>query len=127
MEPSDDLEKRTLYSHLREVGEQLLCETSFHREALSGMLDEVLEDIQALHRGYDQPAPAGAEAVQGFVIEALDLYGQCVEAMKAYLEDPEESRLQWGLERAEEAEDILTAVEMVIQENKELLGEGLMR
>lgn len=127
MEASDDLEKRTLYSHLREVGEQLLCETSFHREALSGMLEEVLEDIHSLHRGYEQPAPTGAEAVQGFVLEALDLYAQCVEAMQAHLEDPEESRVQWGLERAEEAEDILTAVETVIQENKDLLGEGLMR
>jgi hypothetical protein len=127
MEPRpEDLEQMSLYEHLRSLGEQMLAEPDFHRDALEGVLDEVLDDIQALHRGYQDPAPPGGEVVQAFVVEALDLYTQCVEAMKSYLEDPEETLLQQGLDRAEEAEDLLVAVEMVIQENKELLDGGRM-
>ncbi len=127
MEPRpEDLEQMSLYEHLRSLGEQMLAEPDFHRDALEGVLDEVLDDIQALHRGYQAPAPPGGEVVQAFVVEALDLYTQCVEAMKSYLEDPEETLLQQGLDRAEEAEDLLVAVEMVIQENKELLDGGRM-
>ncbi len=125
MEPRpEDLEQVSLYEHLRNLGQQMLAEPDFHRDALEGVLDEVLEDIQTLHRGYESPPPPGGEVVQAFVVEALGLYTECVEAMKSYLDEPEEALLQQGLERAEEAEDLLVAVEMVIQENKEALGGG---
>lgn len=120
------LEKLTLYEHLREVGEQLLCEPAWHRDAVEDMLDEVLGDIMTLHQGYGGPVPPGAEAVRAFVSEALELYAQCVESLKEYLDDPEEIHIAQGLAKAEEAEDLLTAVEMVIQENKELLDGALM-
>jgi hypothetical protein len=122
----EGLEQMSLYEHLRNLGEQMLAESEFHRDTLEGMLDEVLDDIQALHHGYQAPAPPGGEVVQAFFVEALDLYTQCVEAMRSYLEEPEESLLQQGMDKAEEAEDLLVAVEMVIQENKELLDGGLM-
>lgn len=120
----EDLEQVSLYEHLRNLGEQMLAEPDFHRDALEGVLDEVLEDIQTLHRGYQNPPPRGGEVVQAFVVEALDLYAQCVESMKTYLEEPEATLIQQGLEKAEEAEDLLVAVEMVVQENKEALGGG---
>ena len=126
MDRQPPLEKKALHAHLRDLGEQLLCEPDWDREALEGLLDEVLGDIQALHQGYEKPAPEGAEAVQAFVLEALDLYSQCVESMKSYLEEPEEARLRQGLEKAEEAEDILVAVDMVLRENMELLDGGRM-
>lgn len=125
-EPTGDLEPRGLSEHLQDLGEHLLAEPEFHREALEELLDEVLEDIQTLHMGYEEPAPPGGEAIQAFVAEALDLYAQCVVAMKTWLEDPEESWIRQGLEKAEEAEDLLIAVEMVIQENKEQLHGGGM-
>jgi hypothetical protein len=120
----EDLEQVSLFEHLRNLGEQMLAEPDFHRDALEGILDEVLEDIQTLHRGYQKPPPPGGEVVQAFVVEALDLYAQCVESMKTCLEEPEATRIQQGLEKAEEAEDLLVAVEMVIQENKEALSGG---
>jgi len=125
MEPRpEDLDQVSLYEHLRNLGEQMLAEPDCYRDTLEGVLDEVLEDIQTLHRGYQIPPPPGGEVVQAFVVEALDLYAQCVEAMKTYLDEPEATLIQQGLEKAEEAEDLLVAVEMVIQENKEALGGG---
>jgi hypothetical protein len=118
-------ERLALRDFLKEVGDSLLCGASFKPEALESTLDDVLSDIKAIHSQYVEPSCCGADTVREFMLEALDLYVQCLDEMKSFLADQAEGHIHRGLAQAEEADDLLSAVESVIADHKDALSRDL--
>lgn len=115
-----DMDLRT---YIRTLGDHLLSEPEFNKDALKNALDMVSADVEEIRRGFMDEAPAGLESVRDFMRESLDLYMQSIEDMKQYMTSEERDYLEQAMVKAEEAEDIMGAIDQVIQEHSDWLNE----
>lgn len=103
--------------------ERLMMSSDFRRDDLTALLEPVLDDLRAMQSQYVGSCPEGTEAVQALMGEMVGLYEQSLLEIVAYLGDEEDSHLQAAVCMAEEANDLLTLIEDVIQTNKDMLSE----
>jgi len=114
--------KMDLKTYIKSLGEHLLCEPTYNRDALSDALNVISDDIGSIRQSFTGSAPQGLEPVRDFMLESLNLYMQSVEDMKKYMSSEDSELLESAIVKAEEAEDIIGAVEEVIQEHKDWLS-----
>ena len=74
-----------LKEYIKSLGEHLLCEPLYHRDALNKALDTVYSDILEIRGHFNAEAPPGMEPVRDFMLESLELYRQSVDDMKGYV------------------------------------------
>lgn len=118
-----DTPQANLMDFIHALVERLMMNSDFPRDQVVALLDPVLEDLRAMRGPYDEACPEGAEAVRSLMVEMLDLYEQSLLEITAFLGDEEDGHLQLAVAMAEEANDLLSAVEHVIQTNKDVLSE----
>lgn len=112
-----------LKSYIRSLGEHLLCEPAFDKDALKNTLDMVSRDVNEIRGSFSDEPPPGLEAVRDFMVGSLDLYLQSIEDMKKYMSSEERDYLEQAMMKVEEAEDIMSAIDQVIQEHRDWLSE----
>ena len=103
--------------------ERLMLSTDFNADEIEKLLDSVRHDLDAMRAHYAGPAPAGTEAVGQLMLESLTLFDESFDEISQFLQDQNEDRLRVAVARADEANDILSAVEEIIQINKHVLSE----
>ncbi|MHC9544171.1 MAG: hypothetical protein AB9903_32055 [Vulcanimicrobiota bacterium] len=115
--------KMDLKTYIKSLGEHLLCEPAYSKDALSEALTVISDDIGTIRASFTGNAPAGLEPVRDFMLESLNLYMQSVEDIRKYMSNEDSELLERAIVKAEEAEDIIGAVEDVIQEHKDWLSQ----
>ncbi len=115
--------KMDLKTYIKSLGEHLLCEPAYDKDALSEALNVISDDISSIRNSFAGNAPQGLEPVRNFMLESLNLYMQSVEDMKKYMSNDDSELLESAMVKADEAEDIIGAVEEVIQEHKDWLSQ----
>lgn len=103
--------------------ERLMLTTEFDADELHDFIDGVRDNLDEVRAQYDAPAPEGAQAVQELMVESLSLFDESFEEIVQFLDDKDEDRLRRAVTLGEDANDILSAVEEVIQNNKHVLAE----
>lgn len=103
--------------------ERLMLTSDFNKEELEDVIGSVRDELDGIRLHYEAPAPTGAEAVQDLMLESLTLFDESFEEITLFLQDEDEDRLGRAVSQAEEANDILVAIEDVIQNNKHVLSE----
>ncbi|MDQ7822374.1 MAG: hypothetical protein RDV48_06225 [Candidatus Eremiobacteraeota bacterium] len=115
--------KMDLKTYIRTLGEHLLSEPEYDKDALNEVLDTVSTDIRDIRQNFTGETPSGLEPVRDFMVESLDLYMQSLDDMRKYVDSEDRDSLNDAIVRAEEAEDIMGAIEQVIQEHRDWLAE----
>jgi hypothetical protein len=115
--------KMDLGAYIKSLGEHLLCEPVYNRDALDEALSTITGDIQDIRQNFNRQAPPGLESVQTFMLESLNLYMQSIDDMRNYMSSEDRDLLEQALVKAEEAEDIVVALEEVIQDRKDWLSQ----
>lgn len=122
----DDLnnpkEKLELKEYIRALGDHLLCEPEFDNERLYTALDSLQMDIQEIRNHFNTDAPPGLEVVRDFMLESLELYHQSIDDMKVYIDSRDRDILSMAVLKSEEAEDIIEAIDQVIQEHRDRIN-----
>ena len=103
--------------------ERLMLTTEFNAEEMETFIDTVRDDLDEVRAHYKEPAPDGAQAVQELMLESLQLFDESFEEVTQFLHDTDEDHLRRAVAQSEDANDILSAVEEVIQHNKHVLSE----
>jgi len=116
--------KMDLKEYIKSLGDHLLCEESFNRDGLNEALDMVSSDIQDIRQHFREDAPPGLEPVRDFMLESLELYRQSIDDMRCYIGNEDRELLEQAIVKAEEAEDILGAIEHVIEEHRNWLNQS---
>lgn len=111
-----------LKTYIRSLGEHLLSEPEFDKEALKKALDMVSHDVDDIRESFADAPPPGLEPVRDFMMESLNLYMQSIEDMRQYMGSEERDYIEQALMKAEEAEDIMSAIDHVIQEHRDWLS-----
>ncbi len=112
-----------LLTFLRNLADHLALGTPLPMEEIRNSLNLVKNTLEQLYAQYEAPAPAGAEVIREFMLEALQLFYDAVEGIEAYVESGERDRLAESVLKAEEANDILSSIEYVIEQNKQWLSQ----
>lgn len=97
--------------------------TEFDADELHDFIGAVRDDLDGVREQYNAPAPDGAQAVQELMVESLSLFDESFDEITLFLDDHDEDRLRRAVGLGEDANDILSAVEEVIQNNKHVLAE----
>lgn len=103
--------------------ERLMLTTEFDLDEMHDFVGSVRDSLDEVRAQYDEPAPQGAQAVQELMVESLSLFDESFEEITLFLDDKDEDRLRRAVGLGEDANDILSAVEEVIQNNKHVLAE----
>lgn len=103
--------------------ERLMLTTEFDLDEMHDFVGSVRDNLDEVRAQYDEPAPQGAQAVQELMVESLSLFDESFEEITLFLDDKDEDRLRRAVGLGEDANDILSAVEEVIQNNKHVLAE----
>ncbi len=113
--------KMDLKEYIRALGDHMLCEPVFDNDKLCNALDVVQMDIQEIRNHFNTQAPPGLEVVRDFMLESLELYKQSIDDMRSYITNPDRELLEMAILKSEEAEDIIGAIDQVIQEQRDSL------
>lgn len=116
-------ENLNLLEFIRALVEGLMLTTEYNEAEIQRLVDAIRADLDGIRAHYAEPAPLGAEAVQELMLETLDIYDQSLNEILLFLADHDEDHLRESVYQAEAANDVLLAVEDVIQTNKHLLSE----
>ena len=103
--------------------ERLMLTTEFDGDEMHEFIGAVRDNLDEVRAQYNEPAPEGAQAVQELMVESLSLFDESFEEITLFLDDKDEDRLRRAVSLSEDANDILSAVEEVIQNNKHVLAE----
>jgi len=103
--------------------ERLMLTTEFDADELHDFIGAVRDNLDEVREQYNSPPPDGAQAVQELMVESLSLFDDSFEEITQFLDDHDEDRLRRAVGLGEDANDILSAVEEVIQNNKQVLAE----
>ena len=103
--------------------ERMMLSTEFSKDDLESLFGSIRDDLDKMRTHYETPAPDGTQAVAELMSEALTLFDSSFNEMTEFLFDQDEDRLRRAVLSAEEANDILAAVEDVIQTNKQVISE----
>lgn len=103
--------------------ENLMLNATYDADALRQTVDQARAQIAEIETAYDAPAPEGAEAVCELMRESLSLYDGALANIAAFIDDEDDARLSTAVRDAEEATDVLTVVEELIQVSKNIISE----
>lgn len=117
------MEETSLMDFIHNLVEQLMLNTDYDDARLRQAVDGVRADLSSMAAQYDEPAPAGGEAVRELMLECLQLYDSALQRILVFLDDEDEDHLRAAVQESEEANDVLSAVEDMIQTNKNLISE----
>lgn len=103
--------------------ERLMLTTEFDAQEIVKTLEPIRGELEGMRETYEEPAPEGTEALQELMLESIQLYDRSLSEIVGFLDDQDEDRLRQAVLMGEEASDILSAAEYVIQTNKHMLSE----
>ena len=103
--------------------ERLMLSTEFNKDDMEGLFGSIRDDLDGIRAHYQEPAPEGTQGVAELMVESLTLFDSSFNELTEFLFDQDEDRLRRAVLQAEEANDILSAVEDVIQTNKQIISE----
>lgn len=112
-----------IHETIHGIVEQLMLNPDCDVEALQRDLDGVHTGLTAMMTHYEREVPSGAEAVRDLMVECLQLYLGAVAQITQFLDTYDDEQLQSAVSLADEASDVLSAVEDLIQTNKNLISE----
>jgi hypothetical protein len=107
---------------IRSLGDQLLAEPGCDISQLEGPISSILNYLNSLLAFYSNPSPPCTETIRVYMLQVIDMYKECLQEIRAFADDRKPSRISRSLALAEEAEDIMKALEIVIDENAAALG-----
>lgn len=117
------MQEGSLYDLVLSLVENLMRNAHFDAVALRGVLDEARGTVGEVASCYDAPAPEGAEAIRELMLESLTLFDSALAQIEAFIDDAEEERLSLAMRDAQEANDLLEAVEDLVQVSKDIISE----
>ncbi|MEW6277934.1 MAG: hypothetical protein AB1758_04870 [Candidatus Eremiobacterota bacterium] len=112
-----------LLTFLRNLADHLALGTPLPMQEIQQSLDLVKQTLEQLYQQYEAPAPQGAEVIREFMLEALQLFYQAVEGIEDFVATGQRDSLAEAVLKAEEANDILSSIEYVIDQNKQWLSQ----
>ena len=116
-------ERMDLLTFLRNLADYLAAGVQFEGAEIENSLKAVIENISSIRVEYQKPSPPGTETIREFMLEALDLVENSIGEFFNFFEDGDVEHLRMGVMNAEEANDILSSIEYIIEQNKQWLSE----
>ena len=113
----------SLFAFLQALVERLSLDAQVDRAEVATLVGGIRDDLAAMTSEYEQPPPAGLEAINALMVELLLLFDLSCQQVLAFLETDDEVYLTGALAQAEEAEDVLMTVRELVVEQKNLLSE----
>lgn len=117
------MESNNLIELINAIVEQFQLGTEYDKDALQNLVGGIRHELAAMAAQYEGNVPAGGEAVRELMVECIGLYDQALDEITLFMNDLEDDRPQLALQLAEEANDVLTCVEDLIQTQKNILSE----
>ena len=108
-----------LLNYLRDLAEHLARDKPLAWREGEASLSTVEGSLEGFKARYRQAAPAGAEAVQALVLEAVELFTHSLDGIYDFIETKDPASLRQAVAQAEEVDDILSAVEYAVEQNKQ--------
>lgn len=121
MNAGDD--RMDLLTFLRNLADYLAAGVQFEGNEIENSLNAVIENIASIRTEYQKPSPPGTETIREFMLEALDLFESSIGEFFNFFGDGDVEHLRMGVMNAEEANDILSSIEYIIEQNKQWLSE----
>lgn len=121
MTSGDD--RMDLLTFLRNLADYLAAGVQFEGNEIENSLNAVIENVATIRAEYQKPSPPGTETIREFMLEALDLFESSIGEFFSFFEDQDVEHLRMGVMNAEEANDILSSIEYIIEQNKQWLSE----
>jgi hypothetical protein len=112
-----------LLNYIRDLANHMALGTALPWDQVNESLETIQEHLEGMIKEYQQPAPDGAEVVQQFMLEAMELFLEAVDGLYEFLESKDRDRLSESVIKAEEANDILGCVEYALEQNKQYLNQ----
>jgi len=109
-----------LLNSLRTIGKNLIKGHVVNEAELLKALNKTLIQIRYIKSRYIKKKSPERENIIELLNEALNLYIEGIEDIAGYIKNRDKNSLSHGLFKAEEADDILSNVEDIIMQNKEL-------
>jgi hypothetical protein len=116
-------ERMDLLGFLRNLADYLAAGVQFEGNEIENSLNAVIGNIESIRAEYRNPSPPGTETIREFMLEALDLFENAIGEFFNFFEDSDVEHLRVGVMNAEEANDILSSIEYIIEQNKQWLSE----
>jgi hypothetical protein len=116
-------DRMDLLTFLRNLADYLAAGVQFEGSEIENSLRAVIENVESIRAEYQNPSPPGTETIREFMLEALDLFENAIGEFFNFFEDGDVEHLRIGVMNAEEANDILSSIEYIIEQNKQWLSE----
>jgi hypothetical protein len=116
-------DRMDLLTFLRNLADYLAAGVQFEGNEIENSLRAVTENVESIRAEYQNPSPPGTETIREFMLEALDLFENAIGEFFNFFEDGDVEHLRIGVMNAEEANDILSSIEYIIEQNKQWLSE----
>ncbi|MDQ7823771.1 MAG: hypothetical protein RDV48_13315 [Candidatus Eremiobacteraeota bacterium] len=116
-------DRMDLLTFLRNLADYLAAGVKFEGSEIENSLHAVIENVLSIRAEYQNPSPPGTETIREFMLEALDLFESAIGEFFTFFEDGDVEHLRIGVMNAEEANDILSSIEYIIEQNKQWLSE----
>lgn len=117
------MEEGSLLDLVHLLVENLMLNAHYNADALRGRIDGARVVIGEVAAAYDDPPPEGGEAIRELMLEALGLFDGALLEIAAFIDDADEERLRVAVRDAEEAHDVLLAVDDLVQTQKAIISE----
>lgn len=111
-----------LLNYLRDLAGHLALGTALDWDSVNRSLESIQEALESRLEAYQEPGPEGTEAVREVMVESLELFLGAVDALYDFLESKHAEHLSRAVLQAEEANDILSAIEYAIEQNRDRLS-----
>jgi HEAT repeat protein len=112
-----------LVSFISNLAKFLGTGAPYFRDEIVESLSGIQENLAAVRANYEGDSPEGTESIQACMIETLDLFHAAVDDLLAFMDSGHRPRLREAVERAEEADDILSYIEYQIEQSKQWMSE----
>ncbi|MBI3929471.1 MAG: hypothetical protein HY319_28255 [Armatimonadetes bacterium] len=112
-----------LLNFIRDLAQHLALGTELPVDEIADSLTGVQQTLSELYAQYEEPPPAGAEVIQEFMLEALQMFHQAIEELFAFFEDSDREHLTQAVLLAEEGDDILSSIEYVIEQKQQWMSQ----
>ena len=106
-------------NYIRDLARHLALGTELDLDAIGDALESIQERTTALYAEYEKPPPQGAELIQEFMLEALQLIHQSVDEIFDFFDDGDQEHLTQAVLLVEEGDDVLTSIQYVIEQNQQ--------
>lgn len=114
-----DEESNLVVNYIRDLCQHLALGTELDLDAIAKALDTIQERTSVLYEEYEKPPPEGAELIQEFMLEALQLIHSAVDEIFDFFDDDDPEHLRQAVLKVEEGDDVLTTIQYVIEQNQQ--------